>query len=93
MCNFKCPNCKKSDHSGCDVGTVTAMYFQPHYVNGVNVNPDRNTRTSTIVCHNCRRVYSRSTNGEDENIELIRKQKRKPIYNMDGIKTGKFYWE
>jgi transcription elongation factor Elf1 len=57
MCNWKCPNCGKSDHSGCDVEMVTDMYFPPRYVDGVNVNPDRNGRNSTIHCNACGKRY------------------------------------
>lgn len=39
------------------------MYFPPRYVDGVNVNPDRNTHTSRINCHACGRTYSVSTQG------------------------------
>ena len=92
MCNFKCPNCKKSDHSGCDIQFVTAMYFEPHWVNGINVNPDRNTRSSQITCHSCHRVYSHSTNRETEKTSFIRKQKKKYVYKMSGEKTNQYYW-
>ena len=53
MCDFICPKCKSSHHRGCDVGFRTLMYFQPEYVNGVNINPDRNTTTSTVECLEC----------------------------------------
>ena len=48
-----CPNCGKSDYMGGDVGMTTLAYFQPHYINGVNVNPDRNTTTRNIHCCSC----------------------------------------
>ena len=64
MCDWKCPNCGKCDHSGCDMGFTTAMYFPPHYVDGINVNPDRNSTSGTIHCHACDKRYS-FTRGHD----------------------------
>ena len=30
---------------------VTAMYFEPIYKDGVNINPDRNISTTEVTCH------------------------------------------
>ncbi len=57
MCDWLCPNCGSDYHSGCDVGMTTTMYFKPIYKGGVNQNPDRNTFTCTIHCHECGRNY------------------------------------
>ena len=71
MCLWKCPNCGKSDHSGCSVGMTTLMYFAPHYVDGVNVNPDRNTITRPITCHACGKSYQNKSSFDfNEDTEL-----------------------
>ena len=85
MCNWVCPKCKKSDHSGCTSGMSTAMYFEPHFVDGVNVNPDRNTFTCTIRCHNCRAMYRRSSSGGEAREEYLGKFKKEKITR---IKVG-----
>lgn len=55
--NFKCPNCGQSYYT---VGPsyVTAMYFEPIYKDGVNINPDRNTSTTEITCLGCGKIYA-----------------------------------
>lgn len=93
MCNWICPNCKKSDHSGCDMGVSTLVYYPPRYVDGVNVNPDRNITTSQITCYGCKRVYNHKENGESSVDNFVRKLKKKYIHNMDGEKTKEFFWE
>lgn len=54
---FKCPNCGESYYT---VGPsyVTAMYFEPIYKDGVNINPDRNTYTTEVTCLGCGKVYT-----------------------------------
>ena len=54
METIKCPYCGNSYYT---VGytTTTAMYFPPVIKDGVNINPDRNTSTTSgqcLVCHN-----------------------------------------
>ena len=55
--DFKCPNCGESYYT---VGPsyVTAMYFEPIYKDGVNINPDRNTCTTEVTCLGCGKVYT-----------------------------------
>lgn len=55
--DFKCPNCEQSYYT---VGPsyVTAMYFEPIYKDGVNINPDRNTYTTEVTCLGCGKVYT-----------------------------------
>lgn len=66
--NFKCPNCGESYYT---VGPsyVTAMYFEPIYKDGVNINPDRNTCTTEVTCLGCGKVYTISQqHGTSDNI-------------------------
>ena len=92
MNNWICPKCKKSDYSISSGGMTTLMYFEPHYVNGVNVNPDRNTRSSEITCHSCHRIFDYSTDGETSTTTLIRKQRKEKIYHMDGSPSKDWFW-
>lgn len=36
-----------------DAGSTTATFYEPIYKDGVNINPDRNTTTSTVTCLTC----------------------------------------
>ena len=75
--NFKCPNCGESYYT---VGPsdVTAMYFEPIYRDGVNINPDRNTITTEVTCLGCGKVYtvSRQYGTPDKIIEKEVKPQR-----------------
>lgn len=62
----QCPNCKKptTRTSGCT--SVTDVYFPPIYdENGVNTNPDRNTRSTDYKCLECGSSYLVSGNDAD----------------------------
>ena len=52
-----CPHCGESyymeNHSEC-----TAVYYQPIYKDGVNINPDRNKTTTHCTCMNCGKSFS-----------------------------------
>lgn len=62
----QCPNCKRPTKRTGGGGTVTAMYYQPVYdENGVNTNPDRNTRTSMWECLDCNKRYVTKGNNVD----------------------------
>jgi len=71
MNNWICPNCGKSDYTGGDVGMKTLMYFEPHYIDGVNVNPDRNTTTYVVHCCNCDKDFSVKSGYEFEQTDEI----------------------
>lgn len=49
---WKCQNCNQSDYTSSQ-GSTTLLYYQPRIVNGVNVNPDRNTTTANHHCNIC----------------------------------------
>ena len=48
----RCSKCGKSDYIE-NYRISTLMYYPPHYVNGVNVNPDRNKETVSCTCCKC----------------------------------------
>lgn len=52
----KCPHCGKSYYTEL-YGTSTAVYYQPIYKNGVNINPDRNQTTTVCECLNCGKTF------------------------------------
>lgn len=63
--NQTCPECGKSHYQvGSTVSTM--MGFSPVYKNGVNINPDKNTRTSTLICQECGHVWEVTEGGNDE---------------------------
>lgn len=49
---WECPSCGASDYSPRG-GFTTLVYYEPRYVNGVNVNPDKNRTTHINHCNNC----------------------------------------
>lgn len=62
----QCPYCEKPTTRSGGSGSVTAMYFEPRYdENGVNVNPDRNTITSSWHCQGCNGGYATHGNNAD----------------------------
>lgn len=62
----QCPYCKKPTKRTGGGGSVTCMYFEPVYdKNGVNINPDRNTRKSWWECLECKKGYGTSGNYTD----------------------------
>ena len=50
---WECSFCGASDYSTNGTQRVTAVYYPPRIVNGVNVNPDRNKRTEERHCNAC----------------------------------------
>ena len=49
---IKCPNCGASHYSE-GPSMCTAVYYPPVWKDGVNVNPDMNTRTTEAHCYEC----------------------------------------
>jgi hypothetical protein len=62
-----CPQCKvPTERDGSSGGTMTAMYFPPHYnKQGENTNPDRNIMTTNWHCCKCGKNYTVSGNDVD----------------------------
>lgn len=52
LTNKKCPHCGESYWSPRDA-TITAVYYEPIYKDGININPDRNTVSRTYHCWAC----------------------------------------
>ena len=62
----QCPKCEKPTKRSGGVGMVTLAYYAPIYdENGVNTNPDRNTRTSQYHCYECDGDYTVEGNDHD----------------------------
>lgn len=55
-----CPYCGKSDFFE-NYRTVTALYYEPHFVDGRNVNPDGNVTTHICRCNACGKGFSYQT--------------------------------
>lgn len=53
---IKCPYCNESYYEE-GVTAVTDMYYPPIYKDGVNINPDRNSKTTTCHCLNCGKEF------------------------------------
>ena len=64
---IKCPYCGKS-HYREGITTSTAIYFQPIWKDGVNINPDKNIHTTECECLECGRWFE-IVNGEAKTIE------------------------
>lgn len=59
MIDFKkvsCPHCGKKDFKIYSTDS-TCMYYPPRYVNGVNVNPDKNVQFTTCKCCACGKEF------------------------------------
>jgi hypothetical protein len=52
-----CPHCGESYYQEL-YSTTTAVYYPPIYKDGVNINPDRNTKTTHCRCLNCDKDFS-----------------------------------
>lgn len=52
LTNKKCPHCGESYWSPRDA-TITAVYYEPIYKDGVNINSDRNKVSTTYHCWAC----------------------------------------
>jgi len=62
----QCPYCNKPTKRTAGMITCTALFFQPMYdKNGVNINPDRNTRTQGWRCCECEKNYAVIGNDHD----------------------------
>ena len=56
----KCPHCGESYYT--PVGSyTTAVYYAPIYKDGVNINPNRNTSTTTYHCCACGKDWTEET--------------------------------
>lgn len=53
---YKCPYCGESYYKE-GVSVTTDLYYPPIYKNGVNINPDRNARTTTCHCLSCDKEF------------------------------------
>jgi len=60
--SIKCPYCGKSYYKE-ESSMSTAMYFQPVYKDGININPDKNIYTTNCKCLNCGKDF-KIVNGE-----------------------------
>ena len=56
----KCPRCGAS-HYCVGPSSMTCVYYAPVYKDGININPDRNTRTTQYECCNCGHVWEETT--------------------------------
>lgn len=56
MKDIKCPFCKKSFYIP-GPSVTTAVYYPPIIKDGVNINPDRNTSTTTCECLECHNFF------------------------------------
>jgi len=62
----QCPYCEKPTKRTGGMSSQTLAYYPPQYdENGVNINPDRNTITSTYECLECNKIYTISGNDLD----------------------------
>jgi hypothetical protein len=52
MNNILCPKCNKSYYRR-GITSITAMYFEPIFKDGVNINPDKNIVSTEIHCLSC----------------------------------------
>ena len=55
--DYKCPQCWKSHFSGGSVWECTCAYYEPIWKDWVNINPDKNTRTTTLKCLECGNIW------------------------------------
>lgn len=60
-----CPRCKKNTVMRRGHSMSTLMYFEPRYVNGKNVNPDRNTISTQWSCEECKNNFYINGNDHD----------------------------
>ena len=65
--NISCPHCNGKDFILGDTWG-TAMYFPPRYVNGVNVNPDKNIYTTTCECCKCGKLFYVKNCGDEQKV-------------------------
>ena len=56
MQKISCPHCGKKDFRTYGTSS-TCMYYPPRYVNGVNVNPDRNVHFAECECCACNKPF------------------------------------
>lgn len=49
---IKCPNCGESYYR-VKYSTTTAAYYPPIFKDGININPDKNSKTTYCECCNC----------------------------------------
>lgn len=47
-----CPKCGKSYYQE-GTSSTTLAYFPPIYKDGININPDKNTTTTELICLEC----------------------------------------
>ena len=57
--NIKCPHCGES-YFTVGASTSTCVYYPPIFKDGVNINPDRNTVTTTYHCMACNKDWTES---------------------------------
>jgi len=55
--DVKCPYCGESYYTVL-YSNSTCVYYPPIYKDGVNINPDRNTRTTHCQCLNCGKEFT-----------------------------------
>lgn len=68
---IKCPYCGESYYMEA-YSITTCVYYPPIYKNGVNINPDRNTKTTQCHCQNCGKNFSyQSICGEICSVEKV----------------------
>lgn len=67
---IKCPNCWESHYRQWITGS-TLMYYPPVIKNGVNINPDKNSQTTSCECIECGTKFSVQTNENREDYGKI----------------------
>ncbi len=60
-----CPTCKKAVKVECKEQYITNNYYPPIYnSHGININPDKNSKTSNYTCTKCNsEIEEKRTNG------------------------------
>lgn len=54
---IRCPYCGESYYME-NYSSCTAVYYPPIYKDGVNINPDRNAKTTHCTCMNCKKDFT-----------------------------------
>ena len=54
-------NCSGESMFTEEAGSTTAAYYEPVYKDGINMNPDSNTSTSTVTCITCGQRWKKTS--------------------------------
>lgn len=61
---YKCPYCKECYYEE-GITVTTDMYYPPIIKDGININPDKNCRTTYCHCLSCNKDFLISGNDVD----------------------------